>query len=73
MSAEMNAEITEPMSRVGVGEGRVAVEMTHAQYGAIATALVLASFDPYIGEDVKAEYAKLREILINAPIVGLSD
>lgn len=70
MSAE---KIETPMSRVGVGEGRVSVEMTHEQYGSIATALILASFDPYISAEVKAEYAKLRELFTTAPLVGLSD
>lgn len=72
MSA-MNVKISEAMSRVGAGDGRVSVEMTHEQFAAIATALVFASVDPYLTDDVKAEYAKVRELFITAPIVGLED
>lgn len=68
-----NEKMNETITRVGVGEGRVSVEMTHEQFGALATALVFASVDPYLSADVKAEYARVRELLINAPIVGLSD
>lgn len=75
MSAEKTvaADITAQMRRVGAGAGRVSVEMTHAQYSAIATAMCIASFDPYLSADVKAEFVKLRELLINAPLVGLMD
>lgn len=73
MSAAMNSKMTEEMKRVGVDEHRVSVEMTHEQFGAIATALVFASVDPYLSADVKAEYAKVRELFITAPFAGLSD
>lgn len=74
VTGEMIAEeISADMKRVGVGTGRVSVEMTHTQYAAIVTALCLASCDSYIGESTRAEYAKVRELMISAPIVGLSD
>lgn len=68
-----NEMINQPMTRVGVGEHRVSVEMTHEQFGALASALVFASVDPYLSPEVKADYARVRELLISAPIVGLSD
>lgn len=68
-----NENMIQPMTRTGVNEDRVSVEMTHEQFGAIATALVFASVDPYLSPEVKAEYARVRELLITAPFVGLSD
>lgn len=68
-----NEMMNQPMTRTGIDADRVSVEMTHAQFGAIATALVFASVDPYLSPEVKAEYARVRELLINSPVVGLSD
>lgn len=65
--------MNEDMSRIGVGEDRLSVEMTHEQYGSIAAALMLVTLDRHLTPELVAEYTKLRELFIGAPIVGLSD
>ena len=68
-----NETIAAAMTRVGVGEHRVSVEMTHEQYGSIAAALLLVSIDRHLTPELVAEFATLREQFVSAPIDGLSD
>lgn len=75
-----NDNMSEPMKRVSYDETRIAVEMTHEQYGSIAAALLLITFDRTLTPELIEEYKKMRELFISSPIVfthapiaGLSD